>query len=356
MDGGRGEHPLDRRRPADLAGGRAGIAHPLEELEGVAVRAAVLVGRHGSEDSCVAMLARAPAGSGTLPYQVPEPGTRVFCKAVQQPMSRRSFRLGVGATTAAVAAFLLARLHAWPPHEDETLALFVGSKPLGEMLDVVLQQRGGAPLHFLLVHLVTLGSPTLTAVRLISVVFTIASIPAVAALLARLAGRRVGLIATVLLAASWVTLFHGIYGRMYGLFAFASAVSFLVLLRALERRRPLDWGSWALAVLATLASHQYGAFVLASQVAYAAVVWRRGRYPLAAPLAALAAVVATARTRSGARTSCSRRASTSTSVRAGRRLEGRIRCSSTCAAPSGTSWRAGSRASRSCARSPWSDW
>ena len=239
------------------------------------------------------MLARASAGSGTLHCKVPESGAGIL-KAVQQPMSRRWFRLGVGATTAAVAAFLLARLHAWPPHEDETLALFVGSKPLDEMLDVVLQQRGGAPLHFLLVHLATLGSPSLTAVRLISVVFTIASIPAVAALLSRLGGRRVGLIATVLLAASWVTLFHGIYGRMYGLFAFASAMSFLALLRALDRRRPLDWGLWALAVLATLASHQYGAFVLASQVAYAAVVWRRGRYPLVAPLIALSAVVATA--------------------------------------------------------------
>ena len=49
------------------------------------------------------------------------------------------------------------------------------------MLDVVLQQRGGAPLHFLLVHLATLGSRHAYAVRLISVVFTIASIPAVAA-------------------------------------------------------------------------------------------------------------------------------------------------------------------------------
>jgi hypothetical protein len=209
-------------------------------------------------------------------------------------MSRRSFRLGVGVTTAAVAALLLARLNAWPPHEDETLALFVGSKPLGEMLDVVLQRRGGAPLHFLLVHLATLGLPSLTAVRLISLVFTVASIPAVAVLASRLAGRRVGLIATILLAASWVTLFHGIYGRMYGLFAFTSALSFIALLRALERRRPLDWGLWGLAVLAVLSAHQYGAFVLASQVVYAAVLWYRGRFPAAAPLLALGAVAGVA--------------------------------------------------------------
>ena len=34
------------------------------------------------------------------------------------------FRVGVGALTAVVAAFLFARLTVWPPHEDETLALF----------------------------------------------------------------------------------------------------------------------------------------------------------------------------------------------------------------------------------------
>jgi hypothetical protein len=209
-------------------------------------------------------------------------------------MSPRWFRLGVGATTVAVAAFLLARLDAWPPHEDETLALFIGSKPLGEMLDIVLHRRGGAPLHFLLVHIATLISPTLTAVRLVSVVFTVASVPAVAALLSRLADRRVALVGTILLAASWVTLFHGIYGRMYGLFAFVSAMSFLALLRALARRRPLDWALWGLAVLATLASHQYGVFILASQVAYVAAVWYRDRFRLTAPLVTLAAVIATA--------------------------------------------------------------
>lgn len=202
--------------------------------------------------------------------------------------------LGVGAAAAAVATFLAARLHAWPPHEDETLALFVGSKHFGEMLDVVLERRGGAPLHFLLVHLVSFVSPTLTGVRLVSLVFTVATIPVAALLLARLAGRRVALVGTVLLAASWVTLFHGIYGRMYGLFAFTSALAFLGLLRALERRRPLDWALWATAALAALASHQYGAFILASQVLFVGAVWYRERFALAAPLVALGAVVATA--------------------------------------------------------------
>ncbi len=183
-------------------------------------------------------------------------------------ISLRSFRLGIGLATGAVAAFLLVQLNAWPPHEDETLALFVGHKPLGQLYHTVLDQRGGAPLHFLITHLVTAISPTLTALRLISVVFAVASIPVIGLVLARLADRRTALVATVIGAASWVTLFHGIYGRMYSLFLFASALSFLALLRAMRDNRWLSWGLWGVAILATLASHQYGAFVLAIQAGY----------------------------------------------------------------------------------------
>ena len=195
--------------------------------------------------------------------------------AVDPPLARRPFLLGVAGVTAAVAGLLLSRLHAWPPHEDETLALFIGQKPLGEMLDTVLGERGGAPLHFLLAHGVAAVSPTLTGLRLLSVLFAVASVPVVAILLARLADRRTAILATLLVAASWVTVFHGIYGRMYSLFLFTSALSFLALLSALDRQRLRDWALWALAAYAVVATHQYAAFVLAIQVA--AVLARRVR-------------------------------------------------------------------------------
>jgi hypothetical protein len=209
-------------------------------------------------------------------------------------VSQRSFRLGVGAASAGVLAFLLAQLHAWPPHEDETLALFIGRKPLGELFDTVLGERGGAPLHFLITHGVAAVSPTLTGLRLVSVAFAVASVPVVALLLARLADRRTALVATVIVSASWVTLFHGIYGRMYSLFLFTSALSFLALLRAVARNDGTSWALWALATYAALASHQYGAFVLAVQVVYVVALRLRGKILLARGAIALAAVVAVA--------------------------------------------------------------
>jgi hypothetical protein len=176
---------------------------------------------------------------------------------------------------AGVAAFVLLELTTWPPHEDETLALFVGRGSLPHLLHTVLDQRGGAPLHFVLAWIVAHTGGGLTGLRLVSAVLAIASVPVVAALTSRLAGRAVGLGATALVSGSWVLLFHGIYGRMYSLFLFTSALSYLALLHALDRGRPRAWCLWAIAMLATLATHPYGALVLASQGAF--VVLRRER-------------------------------------------------------------------------------
>jgi hypothetical protein len=206
-------------------------------------------------------------------------------------VSVRAFRIGIACATAGVLAFLLVQLNAWPPHEDETLALFVAGQPLGEMLGTVLEERGGAPLHFLLVHAVASVSPSLTALRVLSLVFAVASIPVVALLLARLAGRRASLVATIVVAASWVTLFHGIYGRMYSLFLFVSALSFLAFLRAVSDNRKLSWALWSLAMLATIATHQYGVFVLAIQVVYLGIARWRGQARLVPALVALGAVL-----------------------------------------------------------------
>src|SRR5262249_29916435 len=73
---------------------------------------------------------------------------------------------------------------------------------------------------------------------------------------------------TALASASWVLLFHGIYGRMYSLFLFTSALSYLALLYAIDRGGRRAWILWGAAVLLCVASHPYGALVLGSQAAY----------------------------------------------------------------------------------------
>jgi hypothetical protein len=183
----------------------------------------------------------------------------------------RTFWLGVTGCTTAVAVFLLARLTAWPPHEDETLALFVGRKSLGGLFKTVQTERGGAPLHFLFAWIVAHLGGGLAGLRLFSALFAVASIPVLALLCARLAGRTAALAATVLVSASWMLLFHGIYGRMYSLFLLTSALSYLAFLAAIAKGGRRNWALWAIAILATVATHPYGALVLATQVVYVLV-------------------------------------------------------------------------------------
>jgi hypothetical protein len=191
------------------------------------------------------------------------------------------FGVGVTAIVAAAAAFLLHQLMAWPPHEDETLALFVGRHPLDELFQVVLEERGGAPLHFVFAWAIAHLGLGLEGLRLVSAVFAVASLPVIALLLVRLSGRLHALLGTLLVAASWTFLFHGVYGRMYSLFLFTSALSYLALLHALDRGGRRAWALWGAAILATVATHPYGALVLATQAVHVLVAHReRLREPL----------------------------------------------------------------------------
>jgi hypothetical protein len=214
------------------------------------------------------------------PQAARRPSPEVAAPSRPFDLSARAYRIGIALCSAAVAAFVLVQIHAWPPHEDETLALFTGRHSFGDVLRIVLDRRGGAPLHFVLAFLVAHLGGGLTALRLFSALFAVASVPVVGALGTRLGGRATGLAAAALASGSWMLLFHGVYGRMYSLFLFTSALSYLALERALEGggRR---WAWWALAVLATIATHPYGALVLASQGLY--VLLRRVRLREAVP-------------------------------------------------------------------------
>ncbi len=192
-------------------------------------------------------------------------------------MGVAAFRTAVGICALGVGAFLIARLGAWPPHEDEALALFVGRNSFEDVLGVVHGDRGGAPLHFLAAWTIVKLDGGLTALRVVSALAAVASVPVIAALLARLAGRTTALAGTVLVSGSWMLLFHGVYARMYSLFLLASALSYLALLVVLQRGGVWRWTLWAVVAVLTVAVHPYGALVLASQGLYVLVTRARVR-------------------------------------------------------------------------------
>lgn len=220
----------------------------------------------------------------------PRSSSRVV--AARTFVTAHAFWLTIGAISLAAAAFLTHQLMAWPPHEDETLALFVGRDSLAGVVEHVTRERGGAPLHFLFGWAVAHLGFGLGGIRLVSASFAVASLPLVALLGSRLADRRNALIATAIVAASWVFLFHGVYARMYSLFLFLSLASFLLLLRALDRRTWGAWAAWGVVLLLGVSAHPYGALVFAAQAAFV-VLARRDQLRRAAASFVVVAVAGT---------------------------------------------------------------
>jgi hypothetical protein len=212
--------------------------------------------------------------------------TQTFTRARARVQEVHVFWAGTTLIAAALAGVLGWLLRTWPPHEDETLALFVGRGSFGHVVHTVITERGGAPLHFLFAWAIAHLGGGLTALRLVSLVFAVASVPLIALLGARLADRAVGLVAAALASGTWVVLFQGVYGRMYTLFLFTSLLSFLALLSALDQGGRRRFALWGLALLAMLASHPYAVLVLGGETLF--VVLRRVR--LRPALLTLAAV------------------------------------------------------------------
>ena len=161
-----------------------------------------------------------------------------------------------------------------PLYEDEALAGLVSARPFFEMLDVVLWDRGGAPLHFVLSHLALTVEPSPQALRAVSVLFALAAIPLCYDLGRRLGGRVAGATAALLAAASTMLGVYGSFGRMYAVLAFAGALAADLFVRALDLRTGRAALVAAAAAWLLPAVHPYGLIPLGVEAAVALVIWR----------------------------------------------------------------------------------
>src|SRR6266516_1894724 len=117
--------------------------------------------------------------------------------------------------------FRLARdVHGKPLVEDEAVAGLIGARPVGELLGTVVWDRGGAPLHFLLVHLVLSFDSSADALRWLSVALAAGAVLMCFELGRRLGGQVAGVAAAIAGATSGLLAIYGSVARMYALFAF----------------------------------------------------------------------------------------------------------------------------------------
>jgi hypothetical protein len=150
--------------------------------------------------------------------------------------------------------------------------------------------RGGAPLHFVLVHFAFLFDSSPEALRWISVVFAVAAVVLCYDLGRRLDGRVAGVAAAVAAAASGMLAVYGSFGRMYALFAFAAALAVDLFVRCVQRPTTGTVAAASAAAWLLPAVHPYGGIVVAVEAAVALFLWR-GR-PLRPAWPAAVAVLA----------------------------------------------------------------
>jgi hypothetical protein len=161
-----------------------------------------------------------------------------------------------------------------PLFEDEAVAGLVAARPLGEMLQTVWWERGGPPLHFLLSHLALAFDPSPFTLRWLAVVFALATIPVCWDLGRRLAGPAAGATAALVAAASPMLAVYGSFGRMYSLYAFATALATDLFVRALRERTPRAALAAALAAWLLPAIHPYGAIAVGAEALVGLWIWR----------------------------------------------------------------------------------
>jgi hypothetical protein len=209
---------------------------------------------------------------------------------------RARTRLVAAASVAAATGFLLYRLApdvtGKALYEDEAITALISMRPLTEVLNTVVLDRGGAPLHFVLAHAVFAADASSSALRWLSVLFALASVPLCFDLGRRLGGMGAGVIAAVVAASSTALAVYGSFGRMYALFVFVAALFADLFVRALELRTTSAVAFAAAAGWLLPAVHPYGAIPALVALIAAAVIWRGRTLSAAVPVAiAVAAAV-----------------------------------------------------------------
>jgi hypothetical protein len=198
--------------------------------------------------------------------------------------------VGLGALCAG-AGFLLVRIvgdvHTKPLFEDEAVSGLIAARPLREMMETVVWERGGGPLHFLFAHLVLAVDSSPYALRWLSVVFALGALPLCWDIGRRLDGPVAGAVAALVAATSSFLTVYSTFARMYSLYVFAAALAVDLFLVAAARPTTRRVVAAALAAWLLPAIHPYGAFLVAAEAAAALWLWRGRPFRPALPVLAI---------------------------------------------------------------------
>ncbi len=178
---------------------------------------------------------------------------------------------------------------------DEALTVNIARLPLHDIPDA-LKHDGAPPLYYYLLHFwIVLFGQSNAAVRSLSGLIAVATLPVAWLCGRRLGGRAMAWTTLVLVASAPFAVYYATESRMYALVILLTGCGYLALARAVERPRPGNLVAVAV-VTAALLYTQYWSIYLVAMVGIWLVVsvlrTRRHGHPEDAPLAALIALAA----------------------------------------------------------------
>lgn len=182
--------------------------------------------------------------------------------------------IGLGGLLVLAAGLRGFDLNRWSLWEDELYTITVRAvAPLPDLL--VFPTDPHPPIYFILVRVwMTAAGATPFALRVLSIIFSLATILGLYHLGRTLYDRRTGLLGALLLTISTAHIHFGRTVRMYSLFTFLAVASWAAYVHLRTDTRSIPWldadriGPAVVYVLVTLAllyTHLYGVFVVASQ-------------------------------------------------------------------------------------------
>ncbi len=145
---------------------------------------------------------------------------------------------------------------------DEGSSLAIAQSGWATLARLIFIDEANMELYYVLLHVwLALGNSELV-VRALSVVFAVATLPALYALGARLFDRGVGLIAVLLLTLNATHIEYAQEARSYTLLVFLVTASFLFFLRSLQRPCLGNWCGYVLGSVLACYAHFFGMLVL----------------------------------------------------------------------------------------------
>ena len=149
---------------------------------------------------------------------------------------------------------------------DEVHSFYFVDHSLKETIRLLINPQNNGPLYYLLLwYWRNLTGPSDFALRYLSDLCSVLTIATMWTLVRTSFGRRVAAMTATLLAISPFAIWYGQEAKMYALHMFLSALTTLLLIRALCKGRWMNWLAYGVSINLLGYSHFFGGFTIAAQ-------------------------------------------------------------------------------------------